>query len=166
MLDQLNEISVSSNCTKLFNWQQATHISKRTVLASKISIKEFFLLSQNYRKGWSMKLRRIADFIWQRNCETNKKIRSNQSYQNNTSMNCMNLATEIKKTNENRKRKPSRTFLLFDILTNFLYEIARIIRTGDIKVKWECCSWPYASWRSCTEILIFEIYINPWILRL
>ena len=64
------------------------------------------------------------------------------------------------------KSKPSEPFLLFDFPTNFLYEIARIIRTGDVEVKClECCSCPYASWRSCTEIMIFWIHRNPWIMN-
>ena len=74
MLNQFNGISVSSNCIQLFNWQQATRISKRTLLASELSIKEFVLLLQNYHKGWSLNLRRFPDLIWRRNCETNKKF--------------------------------------------------------------------------------------------
>ena len=74
MLNQFNEISVSSNCIKLFNWQHATRISQRTLLASKISIKEFVLLLQIYHKGWSLNLRRFADFIWRGNCELTKKF--------------------------------------------------------------------------------------------
>ena len=74
MLNEFNGIPLSSTCIQLFNWQQATRISKRTLLASEISIKEFVLLLQNYHKGWSLSLRRFADLIWRTNCETNKKF--------------------------------------------------------------------------------------------
>ena len=73
---------------------------------------------------------------------------------------------DLQRLKNKPKSKPSEPFLLFDFPTNFLYEIARIIRTGDVEVKClECCSCPYASWRSCTEIMIFWIHRNPWIMN-